>query len=81
MVPMMIYLLAYCELLILSLVGIVVCGFNKNIYRYVCKMIGGNGVFIVGVDLELLLLAVEICPVIGGGSLYLHCIVPLCSGH
>ena len=38
-VPMMSCILACCGLLLLSLVGVVVCGCSKIIKIYVCKMI------------------------------------------
>ena len=72
---MMTYILAYCELLLLSLVGIAVCGCIQNLHRYVCKLIGSDEVLVVRVDSELFLLAVVTCHTIGGGSFHLHCIV------
>ena len=53
------------------------CSCNKNIHRYVCRLVGREKFLIVGVDSQLLLLAVVIFPTIGGGSLHLHCIVML----
>ena len=61
-VTMMICTLAYCELLLLYLVGVVVCGCNQNIHRYVCMPIGGDGLLIAELDLGLLLLAGALCP-------------------
>ena len=68
-------------LLLLYLMGIVVCGFNQTIHRYVCNLIGGDEVLISREGSYLLLLAVVICPTIGDGSLHLHCIVLLWSGY
>ena len=70
-------ILGYCELLFLSLVRLAMCGCNQNIHRYVCKLIGGDLVFISRVDLGLLLLAVACCTTIRGGSFHPKCIVPL----
>ena len=72
--------LAYCELLLLSLVGIVVCGCSQIIQIYVCKLIGGDKFLIYGLDSDLLFLDVVICNTIGGGSFHLNIIVPLLSG-
>ena len=77
MVPMMFYLLDYCGLLLLYIVGLVVCGCSIIFQIYVCKLIGGDAFLIFRVELDLLLFTVVICPTIGGGSLYLCCIVPL----
>ena len=41
-VPVMLYCLAYRELLFLSLVGIMVCGFNQIIQICGCSLIGGE---------------------------------------
>ena len=76
----MLYILAYRELIILSLVGIDVWSCNTTIYRYVYMMIDEDGVLISGVYLGLFFLTVELCPTIGGGSLHLHCIFPIWSG-
>ena len=71
-VLMIIYLLACYELLLFSLVGIVVWVCIQSIHRYLCKPIVGYVVFISGVNLDLLFLAVAICPTIGVGSFHLH---------
>ena len=63
-VPMMSYIFSYCVLLLYSLVGLIVCGCRQIIQIYVCKMMGGDEVLIYGVDLDLLLLDVVICPTI-----------------
>ena len=52
--------------------GLTVCGCRQIIQIYVCKMMGGDEVLIYGVDLDLLLLDVVICPTIEGGSFHLH---------
>ena len=74
------YLFAYCALLLLYLVGLLVCSFNQTIHIYVCKLMGGYEVLISGVSSYLFFLAVVICPTIGDGSLNLHYIVLLWSG-
>ena len=56
---MIFYRLAYCELLLLYLLGIAVCSCNITLHRYGCIAIGVDGVFISTVDLGLLLLAVS----------------------
>ena len=67
---MMLYLLAYFELLILSIVGLGVYISNQTIHGYVCKLIGGNEVLIVRVDSDLLFLdVVVIYTTIGVGCL------------
>ena len=79
-VPRILHPLAYCESLLFTMVGIVVCICNQTIHRYVCMPICGDGLFIVRVDLCLLLLAGAFYPTVGGGSLYIHCIIPQWSG-
>ena len=49
-VPMMSYLLGYCELLLFSLVGIAVCCCSQILQRYVCNLIGGDEFLIALVD-------------------------------
>ena len=75
--PFMLYLLDYCELLLLSLVGPAVCSCRQIIQIYMCKLIGGDEFFITGVYFYELFLALAICPTIIGGSIYLRCIVLL----
>ena len=41
-VKMMLYHLAYCELLFLLLLGLTVCGCNQSIQIYGCRLIGGD---------------------------------------
>ena len=77
MLPMIPYFLAYCESLLFSPVGIVMFSSNQTIHRYMCNLIGGDELFIVRYDSDLLLSDVVICPTIGGGSFHLHCIVML----
>ena len=48
--PIMLYLLEYYGLLLLSLVGLAVCGCSKILQIYVRKLIGGDELFIYGVD-------------------------------
>ena len=79
-VPMMIYCLAYFELILLSLVGLTVCGCNQIIQICGCWLIGGKKLLIFWANLDWLLPAVVICPTIGGSIIYLRCIVPLWSG-
>ena len=76
----MLYLLTYCELLLLSLVGLAVGGCNITLRIYVCMLLCGYGVLIFGLYLVLLFLVVPFCPTIVGGSIHLHGIVPLLSG-
>ena len=49
-VSMMSYLLGYCELLLLSLVGIAVCCCSQILQRYVCNLICGDEFLIALVD-------------------------------
>ena len=79
-VPMMYYLLEYCGLLLLSLVGLAVCGCIQNIQRYLCKLIVGDYFLIDVLYSYLWLISVVICTTIGGGIFHLRCIVPLRSG-
>ena len=79
-VPMLFYLLYCCGLLILSLVGIAVCVCSQILQIYVCKLIVGEELFIAGMDSDLLLFVVLICPTIGGGIFHLRYIVPLWNG-
>ena len=67
-VPIMLYLLAYCGLLHLSLVGLSVCGYSQIILIYLCKLIAGDEFLVAGVYSELLLLAIGICSTIRGGN-------------
>ena len=46
-VPMMLYVLAYFELLFLSLVGLTVCSCSIIIQICICRMIGGDEFLIV----------------------------------
>ena len=69
---MMLYILAYCELLIFLMVVLEVFGCNKTLHIYVCKPLCVDGVLVSGVDLGLLLLAVALCTTIGGGVFHLH---------
>ena len=55
-VPMMLFHLAYCELLLLLLVELPVGGCNQTLYRYVCNLIGGYRGLIYIVYLGLVLL-------------------------
>ena len=75
--PRILYPLEYFELLILYLVGLAVYFCNQNLSIYVCMRIGGDGLFNFIVHLGLLLLAGALCPIVGGGSLHIHFIVPL----
>ena len=77
MVPMMSYLLEYCELPLLYPVGLAVFGCSQILQRYVCKLIGGDGVLIYVVYSYLLLLDIIICHTIGGGSIHINFIVTL----
>ena len=76
-VPMILYILAYCDLIFLSLVGLTLCGCNQILQICACGLIGGDKFLILCVYLYRLLPASVICPTIGGGSIYLRCIVPL----
>ena len=71
-VPMILYHWTYCELLLLFLVDLPVCGCNKTIYRYVCKLIGVYRVLIYRVHLGLVLLVESLCLTIGGRSLHIQ---------
>ena len=79
-VPMMLYRLAYCELLFLSLVGLTMCGCNQILQVCARRLIGGGKFLIVWAILDWLFPAVVIFPKIWGGGLYLRCIVPLWRG-
>ena len=57
--------------------GISLCGCSQILQIYACKLIVGDELLIVGVDLYLLLLDVVISPTIGVESFYIHLIVPL----
>ena len=46
-VIMVLYCFSYCELLFFPLVGLKVCGCNRIIQIYACRMIGGYEFFIV----------------------------------
>ena len=50
MVPMMFYLLDYFGLLLFSMVGISVCSCSQILQIYACTMVGGDELFISGVD-------------------------------
>ena len=69
--------LAYCGLLILYLVGILVRGCSGILEIYARNIIGVDEFLISGAYLDLLLFVIVICPTIGCGSLYQRCIVPL----
>ena len=73
---MMIYFLAYCELLLLSLVGLRLFVSNPILQICGCMLIGGEELLIVWKNLDWLLPAVVICPTTEGGRLYLLCMVP-----
>ena len=73
----MFFSFSYYGLLLLSLVGIELCGFSQILQIYVCKLIVGDEFLIDGVDSDLLLLAVVICTTIVGGLFYLRYIVLL----
>ena len=77
LVTRMPYYLSYCGSILLSLLVIEVFGCNQAPHRYVCMTIGGDVLLIVGVYLDLLLLAGSLFPTVEGGSLYIHFIVPL----
>ena len=62
-VPMVFCLLAYCGLLTLSLVGILVCSCSQILQIFMCKLIGGNQLLVSVVDSDLSLLEVVICPI------------------
>ena len=74
---MMFFSFSYYGLLLLSLVGIELCGCSQILQIYVCKLIVGDEFLIDGVDSDLLLLAVVICTAIVGGLFYLRYIVLL----
>ena len=78
-VNMILYSLAYCEWLFLSLVGLTVCGCNNILQICGCRLIGGEEFFIFWGNVDLLLPTVVICPTIEGGNIYLRCIVLLWS--
>ena len=77
MVTMMLYGMADYVLLSLFLVGKRVCGCNLILQKCGCRLIGDEEFFILLENLDLLYLAIVICPTIEGGTLYLRCIVPL----
>ena len=79
-VPMIFGSLSYYEWLLLSLVGITVCGCNQIIQICGFRLIGGKEYLIFWSNLYWFLPAVIIFPTIEGGSLYLCLIVPLWSG-
>ena len=79
-VPTIIGCLDYCEWLLLSLVGLTVCGCKHIIQICGCRMIVGEEFLIAWTNLYWLFPAVIICTSIEGESLYLHFIVPLWSG-
>ena len=78
--PIILYLLAYCDLLFLSLVGITVCGCNQILQICGCRLIIGEEFLVVWDNLYWFLPVVAICPTIEGGSIYLHFIFPIWSG-
>ena len=78
--PMMRGHLVYYELLLLSQVGIMVCGWNKIIWRFEYRLICGEGLLISWESLYLLLPDIRFCIIIEDESLCLHCTVPLWSG-
>ena len=47
MVNMILYCLDYCELLFLSLVGLMVCGCNQILHICVYRLIGGDEFMII----------------------------------
>ena len=57
------------------------CSCNQNLHKDVCRLIGGDGVLIVGVYLGLLLLSGAFFHIVEGGSLYLNKKVPLLRGY
>ena len=60
-VPMMLYLLDYRELLFLYLVWLTVCSCNRIIQICGCRLIGGEELLIFWADLDWLLPHVETC--------------------
>ena len=54
-------------------------GFNKNMHRFMSMPIDRDGVLIVGVHVDLLLISGAFCPTVGGGSIHINCKVPLWS--
>ena len=63
-VPMTLYSFYYFERLFLSLVGLTVCGCNRIIQIFGCRLIGGEELLIVWENLDWLLPAVVICIII-----------------
>ena len=63
-VPMMLYHLDYCELLLLSLVGLTVSGFYQILQIFWWRLIGGEELLIVWANLDWLLPDVIVCPTI-----------------
>ena len=80
LVPMILYLFAYCVLLLLSLVGIAMFDCSQILQIYECKLIGGYQFLISWVYSDLFLIALVIYPTFGGRSIYLSCIVFLWNG-
>ena len=78
-VPMMLYWLAYFELLFFSLVGLTVCGCDKVLQICRCRLIGVEEFLFFWENLDWLLPDILIFPTIEGGSLYLRWIFPLWS--
>ena len=78
-VPMMIFHLVYSELLLLSLVGLAVCGCSQILQICACRMIGGDTFLIVWAYIDWWFRAIVICSTTGGGNIYLRFIVLLWS--
>ena len=80
-VPMMRGHLVYYELLLLSQVGLMVCGWNKIIRICEYRMIFGEGLFIAWANLYWLLPAVRFCTTIEYESICLRCKFLLWNGY
>ena len=79
-VSMMLYCFDFCELLFLSLVGIMVCGCNQILQICGCRLFGGGEFLIFWGNLDWLLPAVVIFLIIECGIICLLFIVLLWSG-
>ena len=78
--PMMCGCLACYELLLVSQVGITVCGWNKILRIYGYRRIGGEALLIVFSYLGWLLPVLIVFPIVAYESLFLRWTVPLWSG-
>ena len=78
--PLILYRLSFCGLILLSLVGLMVCGCNQIIQKCGCRLIGGDEFLIAWLYLYWILPPVLIYSTIRVISIYLCLIVPLQSG-